>query len=71
MNLDDFAPPNQSVDSFAPPNSIVSARGENCGDALAKYLNEGPLKDIEHKLPRGGIGYQQSPLQSAQQRCHL
>lgn len=35
---------------------ITSVEGKSCGDALANYLNSGPLKDSGDSLPRGGIG---------------
>ena len=36
--------------------SITSYTGSNCGDALANFLNSGPLKGSGLSLPRGGIG---------------
>ena len=36
--------------------SITSCTGDSCGDALANYLNAGPLKGTGTSLPNGGIG---------------
>ena len=35
---------------------VESCSGDNCGDALANFLNSGPLKDTGLALPRGGVG---------------
>lgn len=41
---------------FENPPRLEDCTGSSCGDALANYLNTGPLKGTGASLPSGGIG---------------
>jgi hypothetical protein len=46
----------QKIASSGPELALEDCTGSSCGDALANYMNSGPLKGTGVSLPKGGIG---------------